>query len=36
MREWSFVIAPVALVAYFIVRPDQFGLLIRFLGRFVH
>jgi hypothetical protein len=36
VREWSFVLAPIAVVSYFIVRPEQFGALVGLLGRYVH
>lgn len=36
MREWSFVLAPILVVSYFIVRPDQLGALVSLLGHYVH
>jgi hypothetical protein len=36
MREWSYVLAPIVVVSYFIVRPDHLGLLVGLLGRYVH
>jgi lipid-A-disaccharide synthase-like uncharacterized protein len=36
MREWGFVLAPVVVLSYFVMRPDQLGVLVELLGRFVH
>jgi hypothetical protein len=36
MREWNLVIAPVALIVYFIAFPAQFSALIAWAQRFVY
>lgn len=36
MREWMFVVAPVALVVYFLVYPDQFYGVMDWAARLVH
>lgn len=35
MREWFYVLAPVLIVAYFIVFPDQYYAAIVWAERFV-
>ena len=36
MRDLIFVLAPVALIIYFVVFPDQFGALLGWAGHYVH
>lgn len=35
MREWSLVLAPVGVLFYFVVWPDQLGALAGILSRFI-
>ena len=35
MREWSLVLAPVGVLFYFVVWPDQLGALVGFLSRLI-
>ena len=35
MRDWTLVLAPLAVVTYFVVRPDQLSALATFAERFV-
>jgi hypothetical protein len=32
MREWLLVLAPVAVVIYFVIYPDQFAALVHWAG----
>ena len=36
MRDLMFMLAPVALIIYFVVYPDQFSAFVSWAGRFVH
>lgn len=36
MRDLIFMLAPVALIIYFVVFPDQFGALLGWAGHYVH
>ena len=36
MRDLIFMLAPVALIIYFVVFPDQFGALLGWAGQYVH
>ena len=33
MRDWLLILAPIAVVAYFLVYPGQFTLFLRWLAR---
>jgi len=35
VREWSLVLAPVGVLFYFVVWPDQLGALVGFLSRLI-
>jgi hypothetical protein len=35
MRDLIFMLAPVALIVYFVVFPDQFGALLDWAGHYV-
>jgi hypothetical protein len=36
MREWLFALAPIAVVAYFSLKPEHFTGLLYAAGRFLH
>jgi hypothetical protein len=36
MRDLIFMLAPVALIIYFVVYPDQFNALLGWAGQYVH
>jgi len=36
MRDLVFMLAPVALIIYFVVFPDQFSALLGWTGHYVH
>lgn len=36
MRDFIFMLAPVALIIYFVVYPDQFNALLGWAGQYVH
>jgi hypothetical protein len=35
MREWLLVLAPVAVVIYFVIYPDQFAALLHWANNFM-
>jgi hypothetical protein len=36
MRDFLFMLAPVALVIYFLIYPDQFNALLAWAGQYLH
>jgi hypothetical protein len=36
MRDLMFMLAPVALIIYFVLYPDQFNALVTWAGHFLH
>ena len=36
MRDLMFMLAPVALIIYFVVYPGQFSALLSWAGQFIH
>ena len=35
MREWLYVLLPITVILYFVVYPDQFGMLMNWAANFV-
>jgi hypothetical protein len=36
MREWIMMLSPVAPVAYFVVYPEQLGMISEWFARLIH
>lgn len=36
MRDLMFMLAPVALIIYFVINPDQFSALVNWAGQIFH
>jgi hypothetical protein len=36
MREWLYILFPIALIAYFVVYPGQFTALVSWAARLFH
>ena len=35
MRDWILLLTPVALIAYFLVNPDQFSVFMSWASRYI-